>query len=58
MSNATKIDWAYHWAERWINTFEPDSPRSSVKILNLARLLRRASRRNATLMFRKRRRTL
>lgn len=52
MSNAVKMDWAYDQAKRWIA--ENVGIVNTHRLLNLAGLIRRASRRNATLQFRNR----
>lgn len=54
-ANATKLDWAYDQARAWWekNIGHPDYS----KIIGLAQLLRRASRRKATLDSRRRRRS-
>lgn len=50
MSNATKLDWAYSQAKRWIT--ENVGIVNDDRVLTLAQIIRRASRRNATLQFR------
>jgi hypothetical protein len=55
MANAHKLDWAYKWAKKWIQRYEPKFDTSFLDEMNLAQLLRKASRRNEHIMFRKRR---
>jgi hypothetical protein len=52
VSNAAKFDWAYDQAKRWIA--ENVGIVNTHRVLNLASMIRRASRRNATLQFRRR----
>lgn len=54
MANATKIDWAYDQAKKFSEAYVMAAVQREATG-KLASLLRRASKRNASIMFRKRR---